>query len=368
MTQKAFKIAEQKLEILVKQLNPKNTKLNEPLSKHTTLKIGGPADIFYEAYDLNDLINTVKLAKLQNIPVTVLGRGSNVLISDNGIRGLVIKNLTKIIKIAGEKPVHEDKVQVVPRWESDASKGSFRGIEFKDLDYDESDKPRIEILMDSGVDLPFAIKYLLDNEITGLQWYAGIPGTIGGAVFNNIHGGTRFLSEVLSKVKILDNELNLQDLSVKKLGIDYDKSRFHKSREIILQATFNLYKGDAEKAKFTASKWAERKKIQPRNSAGCTFANISIEQKDKLKYPTTATGYIIEHIINLSGFKIGDAAISPKHHNFIVNEGKAAAKDYLAVMKEIYKRTKEKIGIELVPEIILLGFEDEEIREFSKNR
>lgn len=351
---------------LVKQLNPKKTKTNEPLAPYTTLKIGGPADIFYEANDIKELIDIVKLAKLQNIPVTILGSGSNVLISDQGIRGLVIKNATKTIKIGGEKPVHEDKVEVPARWESDTSKGTFRGIEFKDLDYDESDQPRVEVVMDSGVNLPLATKYLLDKGITGLQWYAGIPGTIGGAIFNNIHGGTHFISEVLEKVRALDKDLTIKELDIDKLGLDYDKSRFHDSGEIILQGTFNLYKGDVERAKFTASEWAKRKRIQPRNSPGCAFANLTQEQKEKFNYPTTAVGYVVEHVLGMSGFKIGDAAISPKHHNFIVNEGKATAKDYLAVMKEIHKRTKEKLGIELVPEIVLLGFEEEEIKEFTK--
>jgi UDP-N-acetylmuramate dehydrogenase len=356
----------EKLDTLIKQLNPKHTKANEPLSKHTYLKIGGPADVFYECQDINSLVAVTKLAKLQDIPVTILGRGSNVLISDKGIRGLVIKNYSKTIKIAGEKPVHEDKVEVIPRWESDSSSGTFRGIEFKDLDYDESDKPRIEVIIDSGVDLPFALRYLLDKKITGLQWYSGIPGTIGGAVFNNIHGGSRFISEIIDKVSILDNDLKVTKLSIDKLGLDYDKSRFHNSGEIILQTTFNLYKGDVEKAKFTATKWAKRKKIQPRNSPGCCFANITQEQKEKLGYPTTAIGYIIEHIVGMSGFKIGDAAIYKDHHNFIVNEGKATAQDYLAVMKEMYKKVKEKLDIDLVPEIMLLGFDTEEIQEFSK--
>jgi UDP-N-acetylmuramate dehydrogenase len=221
--------------------------------------------------------------------------------------------------------------------------------------------------MDSGVDLPFAINYLIGKDITGLQWYAGIPGTIGGAIFNNIHGGTHFMSEILDKVKILDTNLEIIELSVKDLGMDYDKSRFHNSGEIILQGTFCLFKGDVEKAKFTATEWASRKKLQPRNSPGCAFANITQEQKESNKFPTTSVGYIVEHEIGLSGHKVGDAAISKDHHNFIVNEGSATAGDFLAILKEIHKRTKEKFGIELVPEIMLLGFDPEEIKEFTKD-
>ncbi|MFH1543707.1 MAG: hypothetical protein ABIE03_04180 [Patescibacteria group bacterium] len=356
---------QEKLDILVKQLNPKNTKTSEPLSGYTNLKIGGPADILYTTHDIKDLINVVKLVRRMDVPVTVLGRGTNVLISDAGIRGLVVINKANTIDIAGEKPVSEDSIPIMPRWESDSKEGTFK-YEFKDLDYDESNEPRIEVIMDSGVDLPFALRYLLDKNITGLQWYAGIPGTIGGAVHNNIHGGTHFISEVVKMVKVLDKDLNVKELDIKELGADYDKSRFHKSGEVILQVTFNFYKGDAEKAKFTATEWAQRKKIQPRNSPGCCFANLTQEQKEKFEYPTTAMGYVIEHVLKMTGFKVGGAAISQAHHNFIVNEGNATAKDYLDVMKEIYKRTKEALDIEIVPEIMLLGFKDEEIAEFTK--
>ncbi|MDD3648077.1 MAG: FAD-binding protein [Candidatus Dojkabacteria bacterium] len=356
---------DEKIATLLRQLNPKNTKTNEPLSGYTNLKIGGPADILYIAHDIKDLINVVSLAKRMDIPVTVLGRGTNILISDDGIRGLVVINKANTINIAGEKPVSEDAIPIIPRWESDSQKGTFK-YEFKDLDYDETGEARVEVIIDSGVDLPFALRYLLDKNITGLQWYAGIPGTIGGAIYNNIHGGTHFLSEVVKKVKILDKDLHTRELDIKELGADYDKSRFHNSGEVILQGTFNLYRGDVEKAKFTAREWAERKKIQPRNSPGCCFANLTQEQKEKFEYPTTAMGYVIEHVFKMTGFKIGDAAVSKAHHNFIVNEGKATARDYLAVMKEIYKRTKETLDIEIVPEIMLLGFKDEEIKEFTK--
>jgi len=349
---------------LIKQLNTKHTKLSEPLSNHTTLKIGGKADIFYEALDTNDLVNTIKLAKYQSVPVAVIGWGSNILISDKGIKGLVIKNSTKTIKIKGEKPVSEQKARISPRWQVNKDKGSFKGIDMQDIDYDESNEIRIEVEMDSGVDLPFAIKYLIDHGATGLQWYAGIPGTIGGAVYNNIHGGTHLISEVIEKVKVLDTDLNIKELKIKDLGFKYDKSRFHKTGEIILSAVFSLFKGDAKKARFTAEEWAKRKNIQPGNSAGCTFKNISEKQKEKLKLPTTATGYIIEHELNMKGYKSGGASISKDHANFIINDGNAKAEDYLRIMKLVYKNTFEKLKIKLIPEIILLGFEKEEIKEF----
>jgi len=343
-------------------------KLNEPLSRHTFLKIGGPADLFYEAQTSDELKRAVTEAGKLGIPVTVLGEGSNVLISDRGIKGLVLVNLSDGIEILdGEKEVFDLKSSEKPeyRWESDDELGTFK-YEFKDLDYDESDKPRIRVKMESGVNLSKAMDILLERGITGLQWFAGIPGTVGGAIFNNIHGGTHFLSEVVDTVKVLDLAGGEHVLSIEEIGVDYDKSRFQETHEAIVEATFLLFRGDVEKAKYVRYEWAKRKSIQPKNSPGCAFHNLTQEQKEKLGLPTTSVGYVIEHMLKMTGLKIGDAAVSKDHHNFIVNEGKATAKDYLNVMKAIYKKAKKELGVELVPEIFLLGFKDSEIREFRR--
>ncbi len=344
----------------------KRAKTNEPLSKHTFLKIGGPADVYYEAEFSVDFLRAIMLSRELGIQVTILGDGSNVLVSDKGIRGLVLVNRANEIEILeSNKKTKIDTIKPEYRWESDSKVGSFK-YEFKDLDYDEFDKPRILVKMDSGVDLPRAIDYLLDKGITGLQWYAGIPGTIGGAVFNNIHGGTHFISEVLNEVAVVDKNGKEITIPITQLGVDYDKSRFQSSGEIITSATFLLYKGDIKKAKYVRYEWAKRKSIQPRNAPGCAFHNLTQEQKDKLGLPTTSAGFVIEHILKLTGYSVGDAAISESHHNFIVNKGGATAKDYLAVMKNIYWRAKKELGIHLVPEIFLLGFDQEEIQEFLR--
>lgn len=339
---------------------------NEPLSEHTFLKIGGPADIFFEAVTTEDFRKAVVEARKLGVPITILGDGSNVLISDEGIRGLVLKDRSDKIEILGSdtEEVNLKKINAPPyRWESDDKVGSFK-YEFKDLDYDESDKPRVRVRMDSGVNLPKATDYLLDAGITGLQWYAGIPGTIGGAIFNNIHGGTHFMSEVIDTVTVLDLQGGVHILNIEELGVDYDKSRFQDTGEIILDATFLLFRGDTEKAKYVRFEWARRKSLQPRNAPGCAFHNLTQEQKERLNIPTTSTGFVIEHILKMTGFRVGDAAISTSHHNFIVNENKAKAKDYLKVMKTIYNRAKKELGIELVPEIFFMGFKESEIKEF----
>lgn len=342
---------------------------DELLANHTTLRIGGPADLFFVARTTTQLVEAVRAAREAGVSVTMLGGGSNVLVSDKGIRGLVIKNETREVKIGepssrypslpeyGHFPPNlggNSNEDVQPRWQSDSKRGTFK-YEFSDLNYDEGDYPRVGVVMDSGVSLQMAISDLLAQGVTGLQWYAKIPGTIGGAIYNNIHGGTHFISEVVKGVKVLDSEGAVKVLSGKELGLVYDKSRFHQSGEIILEVEFELFWGDVERAKSVAREWAKRKSLQPPRSAGCTFKNISNEDKERLDLPTTSAGYIIEHILKMGGYKVGGAMISTAHHNFIVNNGGATAADYLAVMREVQKRAHEKLGIELEPEIVLLG-------------
>ena len=333
-----------------------NWRRNEILAPYTTLRIGGPADYFFVAKTEKELVATIKEARHLKLPVMILGWGSNVLISDKGIRGLVIKNETSEMKIeeAADGVNVSDAPRDKARWQSDKKKGTFK-YEFTDLNYDESDAPRVKVTLSSGLSLPKVINDLLDRGITGLQWFARIPGTIGGAVHNNIHGGTHFFSEFVDSVKVLTREGEVVKLGAKGLELAYDQSRFHGSSEIILSATLNLFRGDAERARVVAFEWAKRKSLQPSRSAGCTFKNISNDDKERLDLPTTSVGYIVEHILKMGGFKVGGAAVSAAHNNFIVNAGGATATNYLAVMREIQKRAKQKLGIELEPEIILLG-------------
>lgn len=357
-------------ELLISKLNPLYLRENEPLSKHTTVKIGGPAELWYEPKTTDEFVNAVKTARELNIPITLLGRGSNVLIADRGLKGIVIRNASRNVTIEkAENTITQNPnttKDIEARWQSDSTKGTFK-YEFKDLDYDESSAPRTRVKLESGVDMPFAVNYLIDNGITGLQWYSRIPGSLGGWIYNNVHGGTHFINEVVESVKILDENNNIKELSQAELSFGYDESRFHLTKEIILEATLLLYKGDKEKAKYVAMEWAKRKAIQPQNSLGSVFKNISNELKEKLGYPTTGIGYIVEHVLHMTGFRIGNAAISTKHHNFIENLGNATAEDYLKVINAIIIRAKREIYIKLIPEIFFLGFTPEELATVNRS-
>ncbi len=334
-------------------MEPERVKKNEPLAKHTTLNIGGEADLFYLTESSGDLVKAVRLARSFKVPVTIIGGGSNILVSDDGVRGLVIKNRSKKITVHKEGKFHAILRGVInARWI--ASDKGTKKYDFADLDYEENDKPDVEVVLDSGVNLQVAMAQLFDQGVTGLQWYSRIPGTIGGAVFNNIHGGSHTFAEIVKKVVVLDEHGGVKTISGKNLKSDYDKSRFHDSGEIILEVTLMLKLGDVERARKVADEWKKRKMVQPMNSNGCVFKNISEEDRETLGYPTTSVGYIVEHILNMTGYKVGGAAIAD-HHNFIINTGKATAKDYLAVRDEIVRRARESVGIELEDEIIRIG-------------
>ncbi len=345
-----------KITDLAKCLDQEKVKFDEPMFLHTTLGIGGPADLYYETSDSSDLIKAVRLARNYKVPVTIIGGGSNVLVGDGGIRGLIIKNCSSKIRVGQSiKKAHELITEAVAaRWQADATQGTFK-YDFKDLDYEEWDEKRVRVTIDSGVNLAVAMMRLIDQGITGLQWYSRIPGTIGGAIFNNIHGGTHTIKEVVEKVVILDNKGEIRSVSIDELDFDYDRSRFHKNEEIIVEVVLDLYLGDKEKAKAVVVEWAKRKSIQPMNSAGCVFKNISDEEKERLGYPTGGAGYLIEHVLKMSGYKVGGAEISKAHHNFIVNSGGATAKDFLIVRDEIVKRAKRGVGVNLESEVVLLG-------------
>ncbi len=331
-------------------------RLNELLSFHTTLRIGGPADLFFEAKSSGELIKAVRLARSFEVPVTIIGGGSNILVSDLGIRGLTIKNRGGKMEIMERKifGIKSRRVVLVDsRW-----KGSEEGTmkyDFADLDYDESNFSETEVVMDSGVNLQAAMYKMFDQGITGLQWYSRIPGTIGGAVFNNVHGGSHNFAEIVKEVTLLDEHGGVIKVPAKAMRFDYDKSRIHKTNEVILQVVLNLKKGDVSKARAVAEEWRSRKASQPVNSAGCVFKNITEEERLILGYPTTGVGFIVEHVLNMTGYTVGAAMVSPNHHNFIVNMGGAIAKDFLAVRNEVARRARETIGIELLDEIIYLG-------------
>lgn len=341
-------------------------KLDEPLAKYTTWRIGGPADMFFQANTINELSSAVKTANELNIPYTILGWGSNVLISDKGIRGLVIKNASKEIEIKANSETHFPSVKEIEARLNVVDKDKY--YNFDDLDYDESNSPTIEVNVASGVYLPYLINITIDKGITGLQWFAGIPGTVGGAVYNNIHGGTRFFSEVVKSVYVLNEEGEFITLSKNELEFDYDYSIFHNNNDVILSVNLILREGDKNRARETSIAWATRKRLQPANSAGCCFQNIEKTVQSELKLESNSWGYIIDKILGLKGKQIGNAKISEKHAAFIETQPGASSDDVLGLFEIIYEESKKKLGITPRTEIFFLGFEESEVNKYSSTK
>ncbi|MEA3355125.1 MAG: UDP-N-acetylmuramate dehydrogenase [Patescibacteria group bacterium] len=291
-------------------------KQNELLKNHTTFKVGGQAKYFFEAKTIKDLINSIKYARHKNIPFFILGNGSNILISDQGYNGLIIKNSSSTIKLLTNN----------------------------------------QVKLDSGVFLPKAIFFLIEQGLTGLESFAGIPATIGGAVYMNIHGHDKFFSDYLISATLLDQNNQVKEVSKNYFNFKYDYSKLHDNNHILLSVTLKLIRQSSQKAKLTTQEQLKSKSHYPQISAGCIFQNLSQNQQKKLNLPTPSTGYVIDKVLNLKGTTIGQAKISDKHAGFIENLGNAKADDIIKLINLIKKTAKDKLDLDLKLEIQTLGF------------
>lgn len=336
----------------LKNINP-SVKQHQKLSSYTTFGIGGECDYFVDISSEEDLKPILNIANENNIPITVLGGGSNVLISDKGIRGLVIKNSISGFDIL-EKSSSKIKISDKPRKEEYLWDKNM--LSWRDLMYEENASDFINIKVKAGTNLGYLIHKTIEQGITGLQWFARIPGTLGGAVWNNIHGADKLFGDYVTSVRFIDKKNGkFGEYSSEDLNLQYNKSIFHDDSKIILESNLNLFLGDKEKALFTMNEWIKRKSMQPYNSPGCTFSNLSEEEKQKYGLENLSAAFIIDKILNLKGTQIGDAQISNKHANFIVNLGEAKADDVMELINLINKNCREKLGFELKNEIKFLG-------------
>lgn len=326
---------------------------NVILAPYTTLKIGGPADYFIQTQSTPELIDILESTDIR--PITILGNGSNVLISDDGIRGLVIKNSSTEIKIGNcELEIGNFSQTYTQRQENEPEKY----LDFSKIDYDESGLPISQVEISSGCPLPYLISWTLDHGLTGLQWFAYIPGTIGGAVLHNIHGGSYHIADYIKSVKCFDlNTKAVIEYQKSDLSWEYEKSFFINNPQlIILSATLNLFHGDTRKAKQVRDAWiAQKIKVQPMNSPGSAFANPALEICQKIWGEQKSAGWIIDHELGLKDFKIGDAQISLQHSNFFINASKATATDYKKLIDHVQKLVRDRFGFDLIPEIKFLG-------------
>ena len=326
-----------KYEELKEILGPLRVYENEPLAKHTYFKIGGPAKALFEAKTVEDLKSALTSATRLNIPFIVLGGGANVLVSDKGFDGLVIKNRTTATKLVGIKGTIGK---------------TGRGIK------------SALVAAASGTLLNQLARFIIDQGLTGLEFLLSVPGTVGGGLKINAHFeiekgefiGNRLVSATLFDPKTGSFKKVDQDY----FNFSYDFSKIQKTGEIVIEA---IFKADAARDKEQVWQKAmddvkRRNREQPVGIAcsGCIFRNISQEDAVRLSTPnlTTSTGYIIEKL-GLKGTKIGGAQISDKHANYILNVSDAQAADVLKLINLVKTRAKEVFSLDLKEEIFYVG-------------
>lgn len=322
-------------QLLVQMLGPLRVKVDELMNLHTGNKVGGPADLYYEALTIEELQHAIECAREVHIPVTVLGGATNVLVSDQGIRGLVIKNRANKISMLGVKgTIRAGKKQV----------------------------NTVLVETDSGVQISHLVRYTIEESLGGLESFLGLPGTVGGAIYNNSHFQRHgeCIGNHVVRAELLTNDNTVKEIGQKYFAFAYDYSTLQKTNEIVLTVVFRVTPGDkrvlwtkAEEASKTI-RLAEQPYQVP--SCGCTWQNISREDALRIGTPnlTLSVSYLIDQV-GLKGMRVGDAQISEKHANFIVNLGGATASDWLRLMKFMRKKVYERYGVKLHPEIFLRG-------------
>ncbi|WP_027631997.1 UDP-N-acetylmuramate dehydrogenase [Clostridium hydrogeniformans] len=284
-----------------------NILLNEPMKNHIYFKVGGPADIMVIPDTIEKVISVVNYCRDKDIPYFIIGNGSNLLVKDGGLRGVVIK-LTELKDITVEGEI---------------------------------------ITAQCGAELKNVSKAALDNYLTGFEFACGIPGSIGGAIFMNAGAYDGEMSYVTDKVVVLDNDGKILEVQRDDLELGYRTSVIMKKGYVVLSVILKLKKGEHvtidSRIKDLTKKREDRQPLEY-PSAGSTF-----------KRPEGYfTGKLIQDL-GLKGTSIGGAAVSEKHAGFIINKGNATAKDILDLIEHVQKTVKESYGVDLHPEVRIIG-------------
>lgn len=298
------------METLIKELEQKNITLlkQEPMKKHTSFRIGGNADIYISPKSSEEIQSILFLAKKYDVPVTVMGNGSNLLVSDKGIRGIVIQ-------------IGEDMSTILVKGE--------------------------KITAQAGALLKTIGEKALQSSLEGFAFAAGIPGSLGGAVCMNAGAYGGEIKDILVEAEVLTEDLQIKKFSTQQLQFSYRHSIIPEKGYIVLSATFLLKKGNQKEIAQKMTELAQqRREKQPLNfpSAGSIF-----------KRPQ---GYFAGKLITdagLKGYSIGDAQVSQKHGGFIVNKGNATCADVLVLIEHCQKTVFEKFGVMLETEVKMIG-------------
>jgi UDP-N-acetylmuramate dehydrogenase len=292
-------------------------RVNVALAPLTTFRVGGPAEWLLETRSGDEIVRALRLAREANVPATILGGGSNVLVADGGIRGLVIRPRGGEVRAEGE--------------------GQIRA--------------------DAAVTINGLVRWTINHSRAGIEAWAGTPGTVGGAIFGNAHFGGRLIGDLVTSVRLATRDGAPLDVDAAAMAFGYDRSRLQDTGEILLSAVFRVAAGDPAALRATArASLAFRKRTQPLDtpSAGCVFQNPEPGRDVVPDGIPRSAGALVDRA-GLKGAAIGGARVSPTHGNFIVNDGTATAADIRRLVDRCRREVRDRFGVELREEIVYLG-------------
>jgi UDP-N-acetylmuramate dehydrogenase len=290
---------------------------NVPLSTLTTFRVGGPAEWLVEPRTSDELLRALRLAHAAGLAVTLLGGGSNVLVADAGVRGLVIR----------------------PRG------GEIRAVDGH------------FVRADGAVTINGLVRWTINHGRAGLEAWAGTPGTVGGAIYGNAHFGGRLIGDLIASVRLASRTGEVRDVSASEMRFGYDRSRLQETGEVALSADFRVTAGDPAALRAVArGSLAYRKRTQPLDvpSAGCIFQNPQPGIDPVPPDIPYSAGALVDRA-GLKGAAVGGARVSPTHGNFIVNDGSATAAQIRELIDRCKRGVHDRFGVALREEIVYLG-------------
>lgn len=299
-------------------VGPERLRANVPLAPLTTFRVGGPAEWFIQLQEAGEVCRAIAVAREAGIPVTAIGGGSNLLVADEGVEGLVIR-------------LHG---------------GDVRPIDAR------------SIAVDAGVTINGLVRWAVNRGVAGVEAWAGTPGTLGGAIFGNAHFQGRLIGGLIAGVRLVGRDGRVQDVPAGDLEFAYDFSRLHRTREVVVSAIVTVSEGEPAALRAVAREsLAFRKRTQPLESpsAGCIFRN-PVDPADAVPEGMPRSAGALVDRAGLKGAREGRAVVSPAHANFIVNEGGASAREIRALIRRCQAAVGERFGVALREEIVYLGF------------
>lgn len=294
-----------------------SVRANVPLSTLTTFRVGGPADYLVDVESSAQLERVLSLARRHEAPVTLLGGGSNLLVADAGVRGVVVR--LRLMDISQPLP--------------DAVRAG------------------------AGVTMNGLVRWTIGRGCVGLEAWAGTPGTVGGAIYGNAHYAGRNIGDRVVRVQLMTPEGRTVIVPASEMGFAYDASRLQQTREFLIWADFRVATGDPEALRSAArASLSHRKRSQPLGvpSAGCVFQNPD-PRRDRVPDGIPASAGALVDRAGLKGHRIGGAVVSMVHANFIVNDRHATAAEIYALIELVRDEVRERFGVALRDEVVRIG-------------